>query len=122
GLPRGLLGGRICVRLVVEHIAALEHEARDLQHNETEDRDQHDRNDADVTERLHAARPLAFRRSEKACAASATALADEALGAGAGSSAGASSRCSEDRRAAKALPARRGSTAAPAASWVFPCA
>src|SRR5262249_61205334 len=116
GIVQHLLGpgGLLLVGLVVEHIAAVEHEAGDLQHHEAEDRDQHDRDDADVTKRFHAARPLAFRRSEKACAASATARADDVRGAGAG--AGASSRASDDGRAAAAIFESLRSTASPSAS------
>src|SRR5262249_44444664 len=115
-------GGLLCIRLIVEHIAAFEHEAGDLQHHEAEDRDQHDRNDADVTERFHAARPLALRRSEKACAASATARADDVRGAGAGAGAAASWRASDDGRAAMAILDRRRITASPSASWCLRCA
>ena len=59
---------------------ALEHQAGNLQHRQAADGDQHDRNDADVAKRFHAARPLALLRSEKACAATATALAGDSFG------------------------------------------
>src|SRR5262249_53232505 len=62
-------------RSIIEHIAAIEHEAGDLQHGKAADCDDDDRNDADVTKRFHAARPPDLRRSENACAAAATAFA-----------------------------------------------
>ena len=105
--------GRL-LRLVVEHIAAVDHEACDLQHRKAEDRDQDDRNDADVTKRFHAARPLDLLRSENACAAAATALADDTLGAGAGAGSG-----SDGGRAAIAILDSRRITLSPSASWLL---
>src|SRR5262245_14533833 len=101
-------------RLVVKHISAIDHEARDLQHGKAEDRDQHDRNDTDVAKRLHAARPLALRRSENASAAAATALALETFGA-----AGSTASC-EGRAAIAILDSRR-MTPSPSASMPFRC-
>src|SRR6266436_4583113 len=101
------------VRLTVEYVAAIDHQTRDLQHGQTEDRDQHDRNDSNVTEGFHAARPSNLLRSENACAAAATAWAAEILGAAAsGSGAG---------RAAIAILDSRRNTASPSASCFFSC-
>ncbi len=100
GLLRpGLLGG---LRLIVEHIAAIDHQAGDLQHGKAEDRDQDDRNDANVTEGFHAARPSDLLRSENACAAAAIALAVDTLGARAPAQAPVRGRPCGDRDAATA--------------------
>src|SRR4051794_21314484 len=103
------------IRPIVEHIPAVDHEPRDLQDREPNDRDQNDRNDADITKRFHAARPLALLRSEKACAAAATALADDTLAAGASGSAAAG-------RAALAIFDNRRITPSLSASWPLRCA
>src|SRR4051812_1968963 len=103
------------IRPIVEHIPAVDHEPRDLEDRKAKDRDQNDGNDADITIRFHAARPLALLRSENACAAAATALADVTLAAGASGSAAAG-------RAALAIRDRRPITPSASTSWPLSCA
>src|SRR5258708_13420014 len=91
--------------LIVEYVAAIDHQTRDFQHGEAEDRDQHHRDDAYVAEGFHAARPSDLLRSENACAAAATALAADIRGAGMlGAAGSASGSGSVTGLAATAIP------------------
>src|ERR1700704_1793081 len=54
------------LRLIVEHVTAFDHEPGYLQHGETKDRGQDNRDDANVTKGFHAARPSDLLRSENA--------------------------------------------------------
>src|SRR6185312_15742628 len=108
------------LRIIVEHIAAIEHEACHLEYGKAKDGDDNHRNDADVAKRFHAARPPDLRRSENASAAAATALALETLAGGrrAGSGSGSTALCG---RAAIAILESLRTTWSHSPSWRFKC-
>ena len=102
---------------MVEDIAAIDHQTGDLEHGQAKDRDQDDRDNANVTEGFHAARPSDLLRSENACAAAATALADDILGAATGGAVSGS----DSGRAAIAIRDSRRITLSPSARCFFSC-